>query len=185
MIDFDQSIDLTDDELRLRRLSIDDYSGLCAAASDNRIWPYARRALEQPALFREHWFDDALAQMAAGKRYVLAILYNNEIIGSSSYYNIAAKHKRVAIGYTFLHPRYWGMGINSRIKKLMVDFAFDTLGVNRIAFFVDHENLRSQQALLKFGAIKEGVLRQHIIRADGSQRDSVVFSIVRNSLIHK
>jgi len=81
------------------------------------------------------------------------------------------------IGYSWLHPDYWGKGINSVVKKLMLSYVFEQLKFKRVAFCIDSENLRSRGAIETLGIPFEGVLKNHQIRPDGSSRDSAIYAI--------
>jgi RimJ/RimL family protein N-acetyltransferase len=97
----------------------------------------------------------------------------------SRLFEIDAMHRRCEIGYTWYIPEVWGTSVNPEAKFLLLTHCFETWGAARVQFKTDHENLRSQAAIAKLGAVKEGVLRAHMIRPDGTQRDSVIYSITR------
>lgn len=99
-------------------------------------------------------------------------------IGSSRIAMIDPQHRRGEIGWTFLIPRYQRSGANREAKYLMLRHAFETMGFNRIQISTHHENIQSQTAIAALGAVKEGILRNHMIMGDGSNRHTVVFSIV-------
>jgi N-acetyltransferase len=105
---------------------------------------------------------------------------DRECLGSSSYLDIALDHKRVEIGATWYHPSVWATSVNPDAKLLLLTHAFDTLGCNRVSLVTDGLNHRSQSAIAKLGATREGVLRSHMVVHDGRIRDTVVFSIVRS-----
>ena len=84
---------------------------------------------------------------------------------------------KVQMGYTWYEPGFWGTCLNPAVKFLMLGYGFEILKFQRIAFYVDQENLRSCSAMAKIGAVKEGILRKHRVRPDGTLRNSVVFSI--------
>lgn len=125
------------------------------------------------------WFDKAL-QHQDDITYVIRDNNNQKLVGSSRFYFIDEKHKRLNIGYTWFHPSVWGTKINLETKLLMLTHAFETLNMNRIEFMTDSRNLRSQAAILKLGATQEGILRNHLVLKDGYIRDSVVFSIIKS-----
>ncbi len=108
---------------------------------------------------------------------MFVIYYQDQIIGSTSYYDVNLNQLKMHIGYSWIHPNYWGKGINQTIKKLMLSYAFDQLKFKRVAFCIDSENLRSRGAVEKLGIPFEGILRKHQIRADGSSRDSVIYAV--------
>ena len=122
---------------------------------------YWRMMTEMPRRITLAAFDQASARMA----------------GTSSFFDIDPKHKTLEVGYTWFRPDYRGTGINAETKLLMLSQAFDA-GALRIQFSVSAANRRSQAAVLKLGAKKEGVLRRHKITWTGANRDTVLFSII-------
>jgi len=94
-------------------------------------------------------------------------------------YGIEPKDKRVSIGYTWYIPRVWGDVHNKECKLLLLRYVFEILGFNRVELYVAGQNIRSQKAVEKIGGVKEGVLRNHGFRPDGSLRDTVIFSILK------
>jgi len=86
--------------------------------------------------------------------------------------------RSVTIGYTWLGQRWWGAGVNAEAKLLLMTYAFDQLGTVRVVWVTDIRNSRAQAAIARLGAVREGVLRKHRRRADGSWRDTVVYSIL-------
>ncbi len=101
----------------------------------------------------------------------------NEIAGLTTYYDIDAAVRTVAIGSTWLGRRFWRTGVNTEAKLLLLRRAFDDLQCARVVWHVDVLNERSQVAVARIGGFREGVLRKHKIRRDGSWRDTVVFSM--------
>jgi RimJ/RimL family protein N-acetyltransferase len=102
-----------------------------------------------------------------------------ELVGTTSFYDIDPSRSTVAIGHTWLARPYWGTGLNAESKLLMLRHAFETLGAERVVWHTDIRNLRSQAAIERLGATREGVLRHHRRRPDGSLRDTVQYSMVR------
>jgi RimJ/RimL family protein N-acetyltransferase len=90
---------------------------------------------------------------------------------------VVLKHRRIEIGSTWYRPELWGTAINPECKLLLLAHAFEVLGVNRVALITDGQNERSQAAIAKLGAVREGVLRSHMVVQGGRVRDTVVFSI--------
>lgn len=110
--------------------------------------------------------------------FVMRDAATNAIMGMTRYYRIEPSHKRLSIGYTWYIPAYWGKVHNKECKLLLLQYAFETLGYQRVEFEVAHQNLRSQKAVAKIGGVKEAVLRKHGLHADGTIRDTVVFSVI-------
>src|SRR5262245_60411153 len=151
---------------------------LRAAADDERIWVHTLVAARGPEFDR--WFDDALAQRTAGRQFPFAVrrLADETLVGSTSYLDPVARHRRVEIGSTWYTPDAWGTQVNPECKLLLLAHVFDVLGMNRVSLCTDARNLRSQAAIEKLGAVREGILRSHMVTQGGRVRDSVLYSIV-------
>lgn len=147
------------------------------AAQDERIWEFNLVSGFGPAF--DPWFDAALKGQAAGHRipFVVVRQSGGAVIGSTSYLDYTPAHLRVEIGSTWFVPAVWGTAVNPECKLLLFTHAFDALRMNRVSFHVDAINLRSQRAVLKLGAVKEGILRKHAVVYTGRIRDTVVFSV--------
>jgi len=104
----------------------------------------------------------------------------NRLIGSTRYTNIAPQGRCLEIGYTWYAPEYWGTGVNTECKYLLLEHAFETLGCIRVEFQVNKDNARSRAAVLRLGAVEEGVLRSRMVRRNGERIDAVFFSILDN-----
>jgi RimJ/RimL family protein N-acetyltransferase len=148
------------------------------AANDERIW--ATTIVRAVGEGFDPWFDTALAERAAGHRLPFAVcrLSESQYVGCTCYLDITPKHRRLEIGGTWYHPDSWATMVNPECKLLLMTHAFEVLGVQRVAFVTDVLNERSQAAISKLGATREGVLRSHMVAQGGRMRDSVVFSIV-------
>jgi RimJ/RimL family protein N-acetyltransferase len=105
-------------------------------------------------------------------------LSDQQLIGSTRYYDIEMKHRHLSIGNTWYIQAVWGSAVNSECKYLLLQQAFENLKMLRVQFKTDARNIRSRKALEKIGATEEGVLRQHLILDNGVIRDSVVYSII-------
>ena len=101
-----------------------------------------------------------------------------ELVGTTSYYDIDESLRTLAIGHTWIARRHWRTFVNTASKLIMVGHAFDDLGAERVVWHTDIRNTRSQVAIARLGAVREGVLRHHRIRRDGSWRDTVQFSML-------
>ena len=110
--------------------------------------------------------------------YAQRIRETGEFVGTSSFYDIDPGNRALAIGHTWLAQPHWRTGLNSESKLLMLRHAFDRLGAERVVWHTDNRNIRSQSAIERLGAVKEGVLRHHRIRRDGSWRDTVSYSML-------
>jgi N-acetyltransferase len=169
---------LTGRSVQLEPLTEEHRESLRPAADDERIWAHTLTAANGP-LF-DAWFDDALAERDAGRRTPFAVrrLSDRRILGSSSYLDIQLRHKRIEIGSTWYLPEVWSTVVNPECKLLLLRHAFEVLGVNRVALVTDAVNHRSQSAIARLGAVREGVLRAHMMAQGERVRDTVVFSIL-------
>jgi N-acetyltransferase len=153
-------------------------------ARDERIWEFNQTLLLNESYDSQfdHYFRTALDLSSLGgqQSFTIHLVNDNSIIGMSRFYEINPKEKRLAIGYTWYVPEAWGRVYNKECKLLMLSYVFDVLHYNRAEFHVAHQNIRSQRALEKFGAVKEGVLRKHGYRNDGARRDTVLYSIIND-----
>jgi len=148
------------------------------AADDERIWLHTLLIARGPEFDR--WFDEALAQRSTGRQFPFAIrhLANQKLVGSTSYLDPVLRHRRVEIGSTWYTPDVWGTHVNPECKLLLLAHAFEVLGINRVSFCTDARNTRSQAAIAKLGAVKEGIMRAHMVTQGNRIRDSVLYSIV-------
>jgi RimJ/RimL family protein N-acetyltransferase len=121
----------------------------------------------------------ALAARARGERFAYAQIdaVTGEFAGTTSFYEVNPAMRAIGIGYTWLGRRWWRTGHNTESKLLMMSHAFDTLGAARVVWHTDIHNARSQAAIERLGATKEGIIRKHRIRRDGSWRDSVQYAM--------
>jgi RimJ/RimL family protein N-acetyltransferase len=132
------------------------------------------------------WAEAALKAEAAGTSMPWVTVLKpadpadvERVIGSTRYLDLDLTHKTVEVGHTWLHPDFHGSGANAEAKLLQLQYAFETLGLNRVALKTHHENLHSQAAMRKLGAVYEGTFRNHYLMPDGSMRHSVWCSITR------
>jgi len=124
------------------------------------------------------WWDGFLERLAAGRDtpYAVRRLEDGRVVGTSSLHDLFPQHRRVELGSTFFHPDARGGVVNPASKRLLLQHAFDS-GIVRVEIITDGINARSQAAIAKLGAIREGVLRRHKITHTGRVRDTVMFSI--------
>ncbi len=148
------------------------------AAGDQRIWRYLSTDLRDGGR-RRAWLEAALAEQDTGSTLPFAIrAASGLVIGSTRYLNIAPQHRRLEIGWTWLASSHWGGPTNPAMKYLMLEHAFETLGALRVELRTDVLNEASRAAIARLGAREEGVLRRHMIVAEGRVRDTVQFAIL-------
>jgi N-acetyltransferase len=145
---------------------------------DEEIWKYLPMEGWDSEVFWE-WGLQALQLKDNGKAhpFVIADTHTGELLGCTRFQEMYIEHRKLEIGWTWLVRKAWGTGINQEAKLLMLDYAFDYLSVLRVGFKTDENNTRSQQALLGIGASFEGIHRKHMVRPDGSHRNSHFYSI--------
>jgi N-acetyltransferase len=166
--------------VRLEPLSWERHGlGLCAIAPEPSLWRWTTTALRTPGDVRRY-VEDALGQQAQGAALAFATVERagGAVAGSTRFAAIAPAHRRVEIGWTWLAPRWQRTALNTEAKYLMMRHAFETWGCRRVELKTDTRNLRSRAAILRLGAREEGVLRRHMINADGTARDTVYFSVL-------
>ena len=151
---------------------------LARIAADPIIWQYLPVKGYQLDTFW-NWIEDTMRLKAAGTAHPFAVINSNthQIIGTSRFQDIQPEHNKMDIGWTWFTPSVWGSKVNTEAKNLMLNYAFEECGVARIGFKVDENNKRSQRALEKIGASKEGVFKKHMIRPDGTARTSFFYGI--------
>lgn len=165
--------------VRLEPLSPSHEPGLCTAVADGRLWELWYTVVPEPEKM-SRYVSDALAGHAAGTMMPWAVreLTTGDIIGSTRYHDVVAAIDRVEIGYTWYAQRWQRSHVNSACKLLLMTHAFETMGCKVVGLRTDNFNFRSQRAIEALGAKKDGVLRHHHPRRDGSARDSVMYSIL-------
>ena len=164
--------------VRLEPLTEAHRAGLACAANQAEIWEHMPSSASGAGF--DPWFDQALDLALAGREAVWAVRTDGILVGSTRYLAIEPEHRRLEIGHTWYAPQVWASRVNPACKLALLRYAFESLGFNRVELKTDNRNLRSQAAIAKLGATREGVFRAHMVRRDGSLRDSVYFSIVRD-----
>lgn len=124
------------------------------------------------------WVENALSMRDAGRELPFAIIAGDRVVGSTRFYDIDMAVPTLAIGYTFHAASVWRTHVNTANKRLMLGHAFDTLGAESVFFHTSHLNLRSQAAIERLGAVRDGTLRAHRRHKDGTLRDTVTYSII-------
>jgi RimJ/RimL family protein N-acetyltransferase len=168
--------DLVGDHVTLVRLRPDHAAGILAAADDEevfRLQSFARPTTVEEASGLHDWYT-ARPNAITWTQIDLA---SGHVAGMTTYYEIDPANRSVAIGATWLGRRFWRTPVNTESKLLLLRRAFDTLACARVVWHVDILNERSQAAVERIGGVREGVFRKHMIRRDGSWRDTVVFSM--------
>jgi RimJ/RimL family protein N-acetyltransferase len=165
--------------VRLEPLTHEHAAGLAAAALDGRLWELWYTSVPGPDQVSAY-IQTALDGRTAGHMLPWAVrdLATGDIVGSTRYHDIVAAIDRVEIGWTWYAKRSQRSHVNSACKLLLMTHAFETLGCKVVGLRTDNFNFASQNAIAALGAKRDGVLRHHMMRRDGSVRDSVCFSIL-------
>jgi RimJ/RimL family protein N-acetyltransferase len=152
---------------------------LVAAASDGKLWELWYTGVPDPSSV-EKWIADALAGQTAGHMLPWAVreLGTNQIVGSTRYHDIVPAIDRVEIGHTWYAQSWQRSHVNRACKLLLLGHAFESVGCAVVGLRTDNFNFRSQRAIEALGAKKDGVIRHHQARRDGTVRDSVMYSIL-------
>ncbi|MEV6109395.1 GNAT family protein [Streptomyces sp. NPDC051940] len=173
-----QPVVLTGRHVRLEPLTRDHLDDLFAAGGkDEEVW----RWQGGPAPQTPEELAEKLESVLGDDGYVpFAVIHlaSGRAVGWTTYLDIDAEHERLEIGWTWYGRAYWRSAVNSETKLLLLTHAFEDLGMGRVQLKTDHMNLRSQAAIARLGATREGVLRRHRLRPDGTWRDSVYFSLL-------
>lgn len=171
-------IALENEIVKLKPLELNDLSGILEAASYPEIWSHMSTTIEK-MVDVNNYVENALLMRRNKTEFPFVIVdkKTGEIIGSTRFMDIDDTHQRVEIGTTWLTPAYWRTAINTNCKYLLLQYCFEILHLQRVQIKTDHENSQSQKAIERIGATKEGVLRNHMIRKDGTTRHTVMYSI--------
>jgi RimJ/RimL family protein N-acetyltransferase len=165
--------------VRLEPLAHEHHDALTAAAADGRLWELWFTTVPEPEQTRA-FITDALAGQKDGHMLPWAVreLASGAIVGSTRYHDIVAAINRVEIGHTWYAKRWQRSHVNTACKLLLLGHAFDALGCKVVGLRTDNFNLASQRAIEALGAKKDGVIRHHRARRDGTVRDTVMYSIL-------
>jgi len=175
---FVEPVTLRDRGIRLEPLALEHEEGLRAAAADGELWKLRITSVPEPHDTRAY-IEAALKMRADGNRFAFAVVNDatGTLLGTTSYHDILPAVKRVEIGYTWYRQSVHRTHVNTTAKLLMMGHAFDTLGCHVVGWRTDNFNFASQRAIERLGAKKDGVIRGHALRRDGTIRDTVMYSM--------
>ena len=164
--------------IELVPLALEHEAGLRAAAADGELWTLRVTSVPEPEQTRAY-IEAALSGRREGHRFPFAVrdLASGNVLGSSSFHDILPAVKRVEIGYTWYAKSVQRSHVNTTCKLLMLTHAFESLGCNVVGWRTDNFNFASQRAIERLGARKDGVIRGHAMRRDGTIRDTVMYSL--------
>lgn len=175
-----EPVELSAHGVLLRPLQLQDETGLAQAAADGRLWELRVTSVPAPGQTRSY-IETALGLRERGSRLPFVVIEqaSGQIIGCTSYHDIVPEVRRVEIGYTWYAKRWQRTHVNTTCKWLLLRHAFETLQCPVVGWRTDNLNLASQQAIERLGAHKDGVIRRHALRRDGTIRDTVMYSLTR------
>lgn len=181
MNDFLEPVTLQGRHVRLEPLTSEHADALNAAAADGELWNLWYTSVPD-SMHMDGWITAALQAQEQGtaQPFVVRDLANDGIVGSTRYMHADAPNRRLEIGSTWYARSVQRSAVNTECKHLLLAHAFETLGCIAVEFRTHWHNRRSRAAIARLGAKQDGVLRNHRILADGSYRDTVVFSILES-----
>jgi len=179
--DFESDIILENERVLLRPLVLSDGSLLAHFVEEEpELWNYSLVAIHNSADL-ENYIQTAIEARAQKTSYAFIVFDKllNEYVGCTRFYDIQLAFQTIQIGYTWYSKKCWGTKLNENCKYLLLEFAFDQIGFERVEFRADNNNKRSIAAMQKIGCTVEGVLRNHLPMPTGKRRDSIVLSILK------
>lgn len=160
---------------RLQPLLPEHADGLAEAARDGQLWNLVVTSVPAPG--QERAYIDLATQTPDRQAFAVIEAASGMVLGSTSYHDILPEVKRLEIGYTWYRQSHWRTALNSACKWMLLRHAFDTLGAKTVGWRTDCLNTRSQAAIERLGAHRDGVIRGNALRRDGSVRDTVMYSV--------
>jgi N-acetyltransferase len=175
---FIEPVTLTDNKVILEPLTLAHEECLQDAARDGELWNIRVTSVPEPEQTKKY-IEDALVMREAGNRFAFAVLEAGtfKMLGTTSFHDILPAVKRVEIGYTWYRKSSQRSHVNTTCKLMMMTHAFETLGCNVVGWRTDNFNFASQAAIERLGARKDGIIRGHALRRDGTIRDTVMYSL--------
>lgn len=171
---------LQSERIIIEPLGLQHEAGLREAVMDGELWRLTVTSAPEPDNTRAY-IEQALLMREQGSRLAHAIIERatGRILGTSSYHDIIANIKRVEIGYTWYRLSMQRSYLNTLCKYMLLEHAFETLDANVVGWRTDGLNFASQKAIERLGAKKDGVIRSHALRRDGTVRDTVMYSVLQ------
>lgn len=175
---FVEPVTLRDRGVRLEPLALSHEAGLIAAATDGELWKIRVTSVPEPQDVRGY-IETALLGRDQGHRFAFAVIDDatGKALGTTSYHDIVPAIRRVEIGYTWYAKSMQRTHVNTSAKLLLLAHAFGTLACHVVGWRTDNFNFASQRAIERLGAKKDGVIRGHALRRDGTIRDTVMYSM--------
>lgn len=182
LFDFRKDYTLRSDKLLLRPLRHEDISHLLPISlSEPDLWKYSLVDAAGEVGLRQY-IAEALHQKEQEFAYPFIVqdIYSGVYCGCTRFYDIQLVHKSLQLGYTWYAKAFQRTHVNTHAKYLLLEFAFERIMMERVEFRADARNTKSIAAMMRIGAVKEGILRSHMITQTGERRDSIVLSILRS-----
>ncbi len=179
--DFRQDIVLENEVVKLRPLQTDDFRYLVEyAVNEPEIWEYFTEGAAGEDNLR-HFIESTVKNRADQKDYPFIVFdkRTKKYVGSTRFYHINLKHQTLLIGHTWYGKKYQGTGLNKHCKFVLLQYAFEQMGMERVEFQANAKNERSIYAMKSIGCVVEGVLRSYAVNLKGERRDSMVLSILK------
>ena len=175
---FVSPITLRDRGIELRPMTLEHEAGLRSAAADGELWNIRVTSVPEPEQTRQY-MEDALAMREAGHRFPFVVVESESgrVLGTTSFHDIVPAIRRVEIGWTWYAKSVQRSHVNTTCKMLLLTHAFETLNCHVVGWRTDNFNFASQAAIERLGAKKDGVIRGHALRRDGTIRDTVMYSL--------
>jgi RimJ/RimL family protein N-acetyltransferase len=179
MIQKNLLIKLVGKQVQLAPLDESNFENLISLSKEKQIWQHYVIDGSNTENMQQS-LEVALLEREKGTQYPFVILKldDGEVIGSTRFLDIQENHKKLEIGWTWLHPNYWGTKINLECKMLLLTYCFEELSVQRVQLKTDENNLRSRKAIEKIGGHFEGIIRNDMIRENGTKRNSALYSMI-------
>jgi RimJ/RimL family protein N-acetyltransferase len=182
VFDTNTDIILENERVLLRPLLQEDAVYLSAYVNEEpSLWKYALTPITKAQEF-DQYISSAVESRRLKTAYPFIVFdkLQNKYVGSTRFYDIQLGHSSTQFGYTWYSEKTWGTGLNEHCKFLLLQFAFETIGFERVEFRADNRNKRSIAAMQKIGCTVEGILRNHLPTSDGTRRDSIILSMLKN-----
>lgn len=183
---FDKEIILENAAVLLRPLKMSDFDNLLnIATEDGNLFQFFPKAAYSETLLRDY-IDNAMEERKNKSRYHFIIFdkKKNAYAGSTGFLNISNADSRVEIGSTWIGKDFQRTGLNRNCKFLLLSYAFEELGAERVELKTDERNTKSRNAIEKIGGKFEGILRSHTLMHDGFRRNTVYYGILKNEWVH-
>ena len=176
---FSTELTLENESIVMRPLGLDDIDLIESISYHKELGEFGARVKNRNDLIE--YFNFCLNSKNDKELYPLIIISkkNKSPIGVTMFGNISFQHKRLEIGWTWIAVKLQGTGVNAICKRLLLDYCFDNLNLRRVEFKIDVNNLKSQKAIEKMGAVKEGLLRNYSIQSYGASKGTFVYSILK------